>query len=298
MTGRAERWTVRESPRRTQCSMDLLLYKLGDARVHPKPFATLQHDAEEGRHGSPGFAAEPLALLTNPSSECLKVDRVGLSIRCVWRPRGAGGIDKADSDPPAAAAPSRAAGLRRGPGVILRQAVDPIGFYALEPRLSAWDEIVDSSGRDAVQVGLHHDRGGGTVNLASPFEGLGEERIRPELADLQFDGASFGREPPVARRVAPRGAGIAPLVRWAPILASASVSMSACRRNSTPLRTTSMPPPVRTASSRSVRSDRSRVSGFLLRRVRVVHTEDHPVTCLKWWSARLLHHSSGSQLVD
>src|SRR5918994_6281483 len=70
--------------------------------------------------------------------------------------------------------------------------------------------------------------------------------------------------------------------------------MSAWSTNSTPLRITSMSPPARIASSRSVTSDLVRVTGFLQSSNLAVQAEDHPVAHLNG-GPRLLHHSLGRQ---
>jgi hypothetical protein len=63
-------------------------------------------------------------------------------------------------------------------------------------------EVVDLARRDAVGVGLHHDRPQGTVDAPARLQERGEERSGAQLGDPQLQIAGLGREQPVAVAVA------------------------------------------------------------------------------------------------
>lgn len=74
------------------------------------------------------------------------------------------------------------------------------------------DEVVDTAGRDAVDVGLHDHRMQGLVDPSAAFEQRGEERAGPQFGDLDLDVAAGGRDRLAAVSVAVRGSGVGAFV--------------------------------------------------------------------------------------
>jgi hypothetical protein len=60
----------------------------------------------------------------------------------------------------------------------------------------SFDEVVDFAGRDAVDVGLHHDREQRLIDAAAVLQQGGEERARTQLRDPQIEIPSGRRQGP------------------------------------------------------------------------------------------------------
>jgi hypothetical protein len=91
---------------------------------------------------------------------------------------------------------------------LVQTRADPRHLRFGDPGVSAerFDEVIHFAGRDAVDVGLHHDREQGLVNPAAPLQQRGEERTGAQLRDLQIKISGRGRQRPRADAVAVRGA--------------------------------------------------------------------------------------------
>jgi hypothetical protein len=77
---------------------------------------------------------------------------------------------------------------------------------------SAASGIVDLTGADAVQVGLHHHREQGTVDAPATLEDRRDQAALAQLGDLQLDVPGLGGQQPVTMAVALRGARLGALV--------------------------------------------------------------------------------------